>query len=187
MEHKLTDKKLKDKRYRRTEAAIIRAFSLVQDKFNAQRIIKTAKISRSTLYRHHGTVYRIALNYEEYINNKYRRLSKKLIRKKLNPRFIYQRTLVFIMVNQQIVKFVMDYNNSGIIEKMLINLSPLVTSSGRIKNKTILDICIKEMTALVEEWFSDGCDKNSIITVADKLAQLVGTANSRLIDIVKPE
>ncbi len=89
------------------------------------------------------------------------------------------------MANQRIIKFVMDFNNSGIIEKLFINLSPVVTSSGKIEDKTVLDICIKEMTALVEEWFGDGCNKNNIIAVANKLAQLISTANSRLIDIVK--
>ena len=169
----------------KTTTAVNLGYFLAKDKFDTRRIIKTAKISRSTLYRHHGGVHRVALNYEEYILSKYRRLSKKLMRKKLKLRFICQRTLVFIMANQRIIKFVMDFNNSGIIEKLFINLSPVVTSSGKIEDKTVLDICIKEMTALVEEWFGDGCNKNNIIAVANKLAQLISTANSRLIDIVK--
>ena len=57
---KITEQKLKNKRYRATEKAIILAFSLMADRLSLRELIRAARISRTTLYRHHGNITQIA-------------------------------------------------------------------------------------------------------------------------------
>ena len=75
----LTEQKLKDKRYRKTEEAIVGAFFLAQDNLNPKKIIKVANISRATLYRHHKSVYNVVTDYKEYITIQYEATIKEKI------------------------------------------------------------------------------------------------------------
>ena len=73
---RITEKRLKDKRFRDTEEAIVMAFFVLKDKICLKRLIKTAGISRSTLYRHHENINKIVPDYEEYMVSKYKRFIK---------------------------------------------------------------------------------------------------------------
>ena len=101
MKRRITEKRLNNKRFKKSEEALIRAFFSERRRLNARVIMKRAKISRSTLYRHHRTIYDIVPDYEDFILVKYNRLMRKLTdKKRTNMRIIYYQMLITISLEK---------------------------------------------------------------------------------------
>ena len=178
---KITDQKLKNQRFRKTEEIIIVNFCLLKGNLSVCRLIKTARISHSTFYRHHHSIHEIAPSYEQYILRKYRSLIKKTLNNK-NTRLphLFRKTLIFLTVHQKIVQFLLDYGDPNFTETMLLCLSPKLLATGRIKNQAMLEIYLKEISALIEQWERNGFRKEEITTITDKMVYLTDTAITRL-------
>lgn len=176
----LTEQKLKDKRYRKTEEAIVGAFFLAQDNLNPKKIIKVANISRATLYRHHKSVYNVVTDYKEYITRKYASTINKSINRGATLRQIFQRTLVFIIANRKIITFIQKFGDQSVIESMLYTLEPRVIDSHKVDPGEMCDIYVKETSAIIESWFSQGAHPTQFTAVISKLTYLTDTAKSHL-------
>ena len=74
---RITDKKLNNKKFRKSEEATLDAFFLAKDYLSIKRIAQIAHISRSTIYRHHGSVTKITENYEVFILKRYKKIRGK--------------------------------------------------------------------------------------------------------------
>ena len=181
MGSRITDQKLKNQRFRKTEETIIINFCLLKGNISVKKLIKTAKISHSTFYRHHQSVYEIVPSYEEYILGKYKRMIRKtLANNTTRLPHLFRNTLIFLSVHQKIMKFLLEYGNSNFTEELLSCLSPKLLSTGRIRNQTMLEIYLKEISAIINQWQKDGFKKEGITTVTDKIMYLTDTARTRL-------
>ena len=178
---KITDQKLKNQRFRKTEEIIIVNFCLLKGNLSVCRLIKTAKISHSTFYRHHHSIHEIIPNYEQYVLRKYKSLIKKTLRNKSTRLpHLFRMTLIFLTIHQKIVQFLLDYGSPNFTETLLSSLSPEFLAAGQIKNQVMLEIYLKEISALVEQWERNGFNKEEITAVTDKIVYLTDTAIARL-------
>lgn len=184
MPRRFTDKKLKNKKFREIEHAIAVAYFSAKTKISICRLIKTAKISRSTFYRHHQTIYTIVPDYEDYILRQYKNIFRSL-HKKIKLKNLYERTVIFIYIHQEIMNFLFKYGQKNLIEEMFLILSPHILTSSQKINREILGIYIKEISAVLEKWQSDGYKKDEILKTVDKIMYLTDTASLRLSPIVE--
>ena len=181
VEHQNIDQKLQDPRFQKTENSIITAFLLIKEKFNVKKLIKTAKVSRSTFYRHHCSAYEIVPSYEQYILRRYQTAIRRLVRtKKPQLNTLFQRTLIFLYANRHVMNFLLQYSSTNMIEKMLSYLGPALLDSGKITNQAMLDIYFKEISSLIEKWQQDGFKKDEIDLTISKILYLASTAHIRL-------
>lgn len=187
MKQKITDKKLKDQRFRKSERAIIKALFSSKRILGARVIVKRAKISRSTLNRHHGSVCEIVSNYEEYILEKYNRLMLGLIRKKgIRVRTIYYQILIFVIKNRDVFKMVIEKGDGKIIEKMVRKIEPKLMEVYRLpKNcEKILAVYEKEIIGVVEGWMRGDFKEDEMVILGD-IMYLTETMRSRLMPLAK--
>jgi len=184
--NRITEKKLKNKRFKRTEDAIITAFSLSREMLSADRLVKLAGISRSTLHRHHKNVYEIAPDYKQYILAKYRRMINRLLKTRhIKLGRIYYKILIFLVAYRRIIEFLLQSGNAGLIEEMVTYLSPKIPSTHKITNAEILAIYNKEVSGIIEHWIAAGFQKDAISTTVDKITYLTDTVKTRLAPIVQ--
>ena len=182
----LTEEKLKNRRFRNTERAILVAFFSVQKMLSANELAKMARISRSTLYRHHRTVYEIMPDYREYILKKYKRSVGRLMRRKgIRLKSIYQGMFIFMVVNRKIMGYLLESGEKGVIEEMVVFLKPRVMAVWRAVEEEVFEIYVREVTGVVEMWALGGFDEMMVRIKLDKIMYLTETARERLRPILK--
>ena len=181
MSSRITDQKLKNQRFRKTEETIIVNYCLLKGNLNVRKLIKTAQISHSTFYRHHCSIHEIVPSYEQYILRKYKNLiNKELKNKSARLPHLFRKTMIFLAVHQKIIQFLLDYGDHNIIETILFYLSPKLLATGKITNQAMLEIYLKEISTLIEQWGRGGFNKDEILTVTDKIIYLTDTVHIRL-------
>lgn len=181
MAGKITEKKLKNKRFRKTEEAIISALFTAKELLSPSRLIKLAGISRSTLYRHHKNIYKIIPDYKQYILRKFKLNLTRLMKiNYIRLRFLYEQLFVLLSTNQSIVELMLKYDNRDFIEQIIIILKPKILTTAKIPDGEAFQIYTKEVSALVEAWCSNGFKKNETSPTIDKIIYLTNTAHSRL-------
>lgn len=186
MGDKITDKKLSNKKFRKTEEAIIMAFFTSKSLLSVNRIIKIAGVSRSTFYRHHQNVYAVVFDYEKYILKKYTRMTKKFTKKKsAKLRNIYCNMLIYIRAYNKVITFITKYGDPCIFEKLILVIKPILIKSSTIKDDLIFDIYIKEVSGIIEKWVDTDFDKNEIISTVNKIMYLTNVARTHLLPIAK--
>ena len=153
--HKITDKNMSNKHYRRTENDIFAAYFSSNHPRTASIIAKHAGISRSTLFRHHGNIQNIPTNYEDYLFRKYDHRIATLCQKQTpSLKVIYFHTLAFITNHKDIYKGLFLDNHKVIIKKMLDRIKPIIISnpyySGSIEK--VYNIYENEILGVIEAW-----------------------------------
>ena len=174
----ITEQKLKNKRFRKTEEKIISALLLSRDDLSMNNFLKTAEVSRSTIYRHHRNFYNISKNYENYLLRKFRRFLKALVKNKITLAKVYTRILIFLIPNQKIILLILSRGNRKFIETLLSELRVIVMK--KVKNDKIFKIYLKEVSGVIEEWIYDGFNQKKIEEVVNQISYLTETAWSRL-------
>ncbi len=181
MGERITDKKLKNKRFKKTEEAIIMALFAAKETLSIDRIIRIAGISRSTLHRHHKTVYDIIPNYERYILRKYERSITCVLKiKKIRLACVYRKTLIFIRVYHRIIELLIKYGKPDIIEKIIAVIKPKILATGKITNTAMFAIYTKEVSEIIAQWVLNGFDKAEILNTVEKIMYLTNSAKDRL-------
>ena len=185
MGQQITDKKLNNRRFRKTEEAILEAFFGNKVVLSARVIAKRAKVSRSTLYRHHRAVYRIVPDYEEYILDKYKKLIRYLIKNKgIKVKTVYYQTLFFILRNKTIFKLTVDFNNGETIEKIIKRILPKIVDEYKLQKncEKALKIYKKEIAGLIEDWIKNDFVEEERV-VLNNIMYLTNTLRRRLMPL----
>ena len=175
--------KMKNKRYQKTEAAILEVLMKSKELPTTRVLIENARISRSTLYRHHKTVPGIVPDYEKEVLEQYEGVVRKLVRRKnTQVRTICLRTLIFIMTNRRIFMILLKYDGGIVIEKMILKLkSKLKTSCCLPKNsEKMLRVYAKEVAGVIEEWGRQRFIEDELETVLSKIMYLTESMRQRL-------
>ena len=177
----ITEKKLKNKRFCKTEEAIVKAILSAKDKLNLAQLIHLAHASRSTVYRHHGSINEIVPNYEKYLLRKCKTTLNHLIRiKNIRLEYLYERLMIFLLNNQQIIRLILKYGDSSFIEKLVIILKPKIIKTSKISNDEALILYNKEIAGLIELWVHAGFDESNIVPTVEKIMYLTNHAQTRL-------
>ena len=179
----ITDKRLANKRFRRTEEAILQAF-FRGNYVNVEEMAENAGVARSTVYMHHRAVQEIIPDYERYILEKYRREMKRFLNNKnIKLEDIFMRMLIFMLVNKKIFIVILRSGNERVIREMLMKIKPHFISGAKIlKNNQdkIYVIYEGEVLALIEEWYLQGFDYRKIDDLVSNMIYLAKTARIRL-------
>ena len=176
---RITEQKLKNKKFRKSEEATLDAFFLAKDCLSVKRITQIAHISRSTLCRHHGNITKVPANYEIYILKRY----QKAIRKPLKIstiRQLYRRTIIFIVANKRIIQFIYQFGDHSTFEKIIYYLKSKIIASRKVSNDEMFKIYVKEVACIIEDWAQKGYKMDDISAVVGKIMYLTDTARSRL-------
>lgn len=180
----LTEKRMQDKRFRRTEDAILVAVIPAKEELSVAKIVKDASISRSTFYRHHRTVQSIVSDYETYIIKQFLKL---INRWNQNQRLsvYYEQTLLFINANKIIVGFLLEHGESKVIEKMVKVIEPMIIKIYRIpKNRELmLAVYRKEVLGIIEEWKKNDFESEAMKKVLGNIMYLTESLRGRLIQL----
>ena len=157
------------------------AYYLTKDKLSLKRLLKYAKISRSTLYRHHKNLHEIAPDYEKYILKKCKNTMRKLMQSKgSHLKTLYQRILVFMAANQFIMKFLLQYGSPNLMERIVTALKPKIIATNKVADGEMFKIYVKEVSAIIEEWCKNGFKKEAIVPTTNKIMYLTDQAYIRL-------
>ena len=181
-------KQFQNYRFRKTEEAIIDAFFASKDIPTTGVLARRAGVSRSTLFRHHKTVYKVVPNYERRMYNKYTKMLRQIFRNG-EMKEIYLKILVFIVANKRFFKLILAYKDSVIFEKMIWRLESKICSEYCLPRKTklIFGIYVKEIAGVLEEWGKCEFDMNKTETVLRKIMYLTETIQVRLLPILKKD
>ena len=186
---RLTEKKLRDARFKRTEEAIFEAFFDMRDgaKLNVNELIQRVGVDRTTFYRHHRAVYEIAEDYEQYIMEKYIK-SVEMIRKRdgVELKIIYCRMMGFILQNRRVFEVLLGAGSSRVVEKMVWISEPEVVSFLRLSgnSKRVLRVYIGEVVGLIMDWGLEGFKEVEMVGLLDNIMCMTETARKRLLPLV---
>lgn len=176
----ITAKRLADRRFRKTEEAILKAFFEYDHYITINQMALRAGVARSTVYNHHHGVSKIIPNYEKFILLQYSRLVKKsLARPSARIKTLYIQTLSFILQRRDIFAIFIKAGNITIFEKMVRKLRP---TSLRDSDK-VLDIYTSEVAKLLFRWGQHNFDEAEFETVLRDILYLTTTARERLMPL----
>lgn len=187
MGQRITDKKLRDRRFRKTEKAIIKVFFGSKRVLSARLIVKRAKISRATLYRHHGPVYEIVPDYEKYILKTYNGLIQGLVRRRgIRVKVLYHQILIFMMKNRDIFKMIVEKGSGRLLERMIRKIEPKIIEFYRLpKNcERMLMVYEKEITGMLEDWVRNDFKESESVILSDMM-YLTETMRGRLMQLIR--
>lgn len=180
---KRVETKTRNKRYQKTEIAILEALMKSRELPSTGELVRRARISRSTLYRHHRTVPGIVPDYEREVLRKYANVLRKLNRQKnVQMKSVYLRTLVFVVTERRTFEILLKYDGGAVVEKMIFKLR------GRLKDvchlpknsDKMLRIYAKEVAGVIEEWGGQGFKEDEINAVLGKVLFLTKGLKQRL-------
>lgn len=151
----LNTKNMSNRRFLKTEEAILKSFLSASENYTTSNIAKNAHIARSTLYRHHKSVHHIIKDYENYLYSQYRRSARHLmVKKKFNPSNAFRHMLIFIIVNKKYFSIVLEKENFCLAEKMVLYFGPKIISAYRLpkNSQKILKVYAKSVAGVIENW-----------------------------------
>lgn len=175
--------KTKNKRYQKTEEAILDVLARSKELPTVGVLVRKARISRSTLYRHHRTVTGIVPDYEREVLIKYRGTMQRLFHQKnTQVRKICLRTLIFVMANRRIFEILLKYDGGAVIERMVLKSKKKLQSTYHLpKNPDkMLKVYTKEVVGIIEDWGRRGFCEDGMDMTLVKIMYLTDTMRQRL-------
>lgn len=179
----ITEKRLRNRRFCKTEEAILKAFFDYDNYISVGKMAERAGVARSTFYHHHKTVNRIVVDYRNYTLNKYGRMAKRLLMmKNISTRVLYEYMLIFIMQNKKLFKILMAGNERNIFMRMIEKIKPKLFDIMRLpKNaEKLFLVYTGEVAVLIDAWCKNGADEGEIEKLLDEILYLTKTARVRL-------
>lgn len=181
------EKRMKDRRFRRTEEKILTVFfDEAKKDTTIVKIAKKAKIGRSTIYTHHHAFRDILPDYQRYMLVEYSRTMKKfLMRKNVPLKKLFFEMLVFIMRNRKIFKLFLELGNLEVFKQMLKRLESRLTSALRLpkNSRKIFSIYVSEIVQVIANWGEVGFSEQKLESVLGDIVYLSETCRSRLMPI----
>ena len=180
----LTEKRMRDKRFLHSEDAIIRSFLSIRDSASVDYLTSRAQISRSTFYRHHKSVERIVLDYEDFLLDKYVKTVKGW-RENRELKFYFRQLLIFTIVNKKIILFLVQQGEKKVFEGLILELEPIILKAINLPKwaKTVLAVYRSEILGLLEEWAKEEFLEDNLNRVLKNIIYLTVTAKERLIEL----
>ena len=180
---KMTQGGLKDKRYRKTEEAIIEVLLRSKQMPSTGELTRRARISRSTLYRHHRAIPGIVPDYEKEIINKYGRTVRKMLKRKgADLKSIYLQMLIFVVNNRRVFGILFKYSGDRVVERMVLKLQDKIAEANYLpkKSEKMMRIYTKEVAGIVEGWYEKEFNEKEMNKVLEDIIYLTRTMKRRL-------
>ncbi len=179
----LTDEKMSNKQFYETERAIFIAYSKIRDYPTARRLTRAARISRSTLYRHHPKITRIPRDYEDYLLSVYDKAILKMVHnKKVKLKIVILRMLVFIMNHKEVFKLLLSDGRNATIKKMLSRIKPKLVDEWGTNNNfdKVFYVYANEVIGIIELWGRQNFSEQHLGSTLNDVISITKTAPRRL-------
>ena len=181
----ITEKRLADKRFKRTEEKILRLFFEDEKCLEMKTLAKKVGVTRSTVYRHHRAARNIVLDYENFVLRLFIRMVKRNSR--LPVRLLFLKTLYFVMNKEEIFRILMKYCEERVFYKMIIGIDSQMLKKMKLPRNAYLVYVVyaSEVARLMYEWGKNGFLESEIEVVLDRIMFLTMTARVRLKILLK--
>lgn len=175
----ITEKRLRNRRFRKTEEAILRVFFEEDNYISMGKLADKAGVARSTIYNHHKAIREIVPDYRKYILRKYKRMIKK---NKASIKGIYEKTMIFMIQNKRIFEVMIRSGEQRIIKDMIAVAKWEIASYARLpkQHEKMWRVYVSEVTELIDEWGNGGFGEEEMGTVMANLIYLTDTLRPRL-------
>ncbi len=182
MKSGITEKRLKDKRFKKTEEAILRVFFEAKEYISVKSLAIKIGVARSTIYCHHKTMRDILPDYEKYILKKYSRMVRGLVKNKISIKALYINMLLFILRDKKIFEILLKNRDKVVFEEMILKIEFVVEKEIKLpkNSEKLYRVFVGEMMALIERWGKDGFSEDGMNGVLFDMLSLTRTARTRL-------
>jgi len=184
---RLSRRGMQNRRYRKTEEAILEVLLKSRKMPSTNELTKRARISRSTLYRHHRAMPGIIPDYEREILIAFQRESKMILStKKVNLESIYLKILIFILRRKRVFKILFKYSGDRVVENMVLATKDPITSICHLPKNSdrMFKIYAKEVAGIVEYWGNSEFPEHEIDRTLKDIIYLTTTMRQRLSPVI---
>lgn len=180
--NRLTEKRMSNRKFRRNEEKILRAFCQRNNCTSAEDISKRAGVARATFYRHHKTVGAVVFDYKRYILRKYGRMIRGLDKKSVSMRTMWLRTMYFMMSQRWVFEMLMKSEGRGMLIDMVVKMKPKIRRYARLtkNHERMLNVYIGEVVELMYDWSNNGMKEEEAERLARDIVYLADTMKTRL-------
>ncbi|MDO4752872.1 MAG: TetR/AcrR family transcriptional regulator [Candidatus Saccharibacteria bacterium] len=183
----LLKNKMKNRRFRKNEEAIIDVFLNDYKKgITVQKMAKKAGLGRTTIYIHHHATREIISDYHKYILAQYRKeIQKKLKKRDVPLKMLYFDMLIFILRNKKIFGMFLQFGNRDILMDMIKKMELKIVKFARLpkNSEKILGIYVSEVVELIFEWGKRGFSERELESILKDIMYLTETSRNRLMPI----
>lgn len=179
----ITERRMNNRRFRKTEDAIMRAFFECGQYAEAEKIARRAGVARTTVYYHHRAVKEILPDYKRYLLRSYTRTINKILKKKqARMKQIFLTLLAFMMRNRGIFMILAKAHDREVMRTMIERLRGKIESFARLpkNSEKMFRVYRGEMTSLLENWGERGYHEREITGVLGDMMYLTETMRMRL-------
>ena len=146
-------------------------------------LTQRARISRSTLYRHHRAIPGIIPDYEREILKAFRRgIKKTLNHPKTDLENIYLKILLFVLRHKRVFKILFRYSGDRVAENIVLEVKDQIARAQHLPKNSdpMLRIYAKEVAGVIEAWGERGFPEHEINQVQKDTLYLTTTIRQRL-------
>ncbi|MBQ6461381.1 hypothetical protein IJJ36_03050 [Candidatus Saccharibacteria bacterium] len=187
MKSGITEKRLKDKRFKKTEEAILRVFFETKECISVKSLAIKIGVARSTIYCHHKSIREILPDYEKYILKKYSKMVRQLAHKKeKKSRVLYINILLFVLRNKRIFEILLKHRNKIVFEEMILRIKPMIEGEMGLpeNSEKLYKVFASEIAALIEGWGEEDFAEKNMSMVLSDIVFLTKTARTRLVELL---
>ncbi|MBR2741468.1 TetR family transcriptional regulator C-terminal domain-containing protein [Candidatus Saccharibacteria bacterium] len=181
----ITEKRMQNRRFFKTERAIFVAYYKFKDYPSAKKLAWTAGVSRSTLYRHHKKVQSIPADYEDYLLKNYTRTIKKFLKNDSSLKIIFLRTLIFITNNREFFGILFKDNRKEIIKRMFECLKPRILDEWHLSGDIdkMYSVYKNGILGIIEMWHKQKFANNRLEPILNDILYLTRASRRHLLPL----
>lgn len=184
----LTERRMNNKRFRKTEEAILKAFFECGQYADIRKVARRAKCARTTVYYHHTAVREILADHKRYIMRKHSRMMRPILAKKqARLRNMYLTNLTFIVTNRQIFLMLAKLHDREVLQRMIEGMRMKIEGVAKMprNSERAFRVYQGEIVAVLEEWGREGFNESEILQTLDQMMYLTDTMRERLKPLMK--
>ncbi len=182
----ITDKRLKNKRFIKTEDAILRVFFECSIYISVDQLAKRIGVARSTVYHHHKTMRDIVPDYGQYVLTCFEiGFSKIAAGKRMRTKTILEFTFTFIFKHKKEFKVLLRGNDRQTFLDMFEDLKEPIERILRLPKGTarMYRVYASEIIELIREWGNEDFPELQIDDLVKRALYLTNTMRARLLPI----
>ena len=179
----LTEKRMSNKRFRKTEEAILKVFFEGDYYICTKELAKKVGVARSTVYNHHRTAREILPDYERYILRKFRRALRRMTKNKnVKLKSLYMKVLFLIMHEKRIFGVLMRGGRRETLEKIVLEMRVKIVNYAKLpkNSEKMFGVYVSEVVELVVGWGKRGFIEAEIEGLLEDIIYLTDTMRQRL-------